>query len=1321
LSLDRFFNRNDLLQLNIPEYGQTFSVLDLSSIYKNILTPNDPNIIHSTRSELHIFSFIGDYIAGDHDTKYLIRDSQTNSLLVNVQEAFSEAGITRGSYRIIVNLFKDLYGSGLNDAPFRIKEISPDRTEVHFSVDINKLNLQQFQTDLQNIKTSDYLNSYVFNFGSNKINKVINLRLEGSDLFVKFYNELEISIQEKELAWCSFEVIDPYVDSIILTAEESTPPVNKLRGPNFNLDTTQFNSNATIYKTWNDLLDSDTPTTQRIIDSVISGSGTATLNIDYSDFENYIFYSSATERLNNFIYKLELIEGYQAEMNQLNWTSSSLAPSITNVNLINQERIDNLRSNFDHWERWLYYHGTSSLFTHDRTGSITPYPKYLSGGQYIVHHTTSSLARSWYQSTFSASSDYDRQNMNRLWWSIPEHILMDSGSSDYVIFVDMVAQHYDVMYSYVKALTQIHERDEHPERGPSTGILYDIAKSFGWNLQNTRADSSLWLYKLGTNQSGSYDSTGSLFSTAHENQTFQVWRRLINNLPYLLKTKGTERSIKALMSIYGIPNTLMSIKEYGGPSIEADKPAIIEDRFSYTLNFTGSQYIELERMPLPYDSGSWNTFGNYTVSSSKSSRVPNTIEFIFNTQYSGSVSQSLWAIEQSGSRSNVWANLQIVHQQALFGTSSYSGSHAYGYLKFNIGSDVATSSLLPLYDNDFWTVRIQHSQSHADIFNTASFVKSLFTGSVYLNVARVSDNIFGRISFSSSVVITGTTSSQWQTKWLGYNVTSASSAPTASILLTGNAKSYIVLGGTTGSNSRRLIGNIHGYKEYFETYSNETFYEHVLNPGAYHVNNETSSFYSLYRNFPLGLDVQRFDHSIYTQVSSSQPNRRYSFKNTASFVGFTGSQSNQYDSLKETYYVYVPSLGGNVLRKDKIRIEGSQLQHDLSPTNRSEKSAYDKDGFDTNRLAIVFSPSDQVNRDIYNHMGFSELDSWIGDPQYEYDNEYSELKRFSQQYWQKYQQKYDINAFIRLCSLYDYSFFEQIKQLVPGRADLIAGILIEPNVLERSKVIITRLPSIENPQWEDTITKEYNWETEYPVYEGNLQHSQSLELRYDYIKGQLPVTRSISSRYDYFKGSLNVTHSISSSYNYFTASIKDYWTRPCNCSPVPKRTYKHYRLCGESLSHLSFNTGSACNPDSRNFDGLGDNINVIVARFSGSTAETQSVVYNQTLDTSGKYWKVIYYYSGAGSFPTRYEKQWYAAVSESYKMYYSRSLEPTNYQVPEDSSRNNSRFIGCTLSSPDWNIDSKDTIDGGPVVTIWESNPNNNGNIFGNDGNILVQ
>lgn len=1192
---------------------------DLSVLDNLPLIPTDPNIINDQVSEIHIYSFYGDYISGNHDAGYVLLEKTTNSLLVDVGTVFKEAGINRGSYRTVLNLFQSVWGQ-YNDEKTIVKEISPDRTEIRFQVPTKFITeYLQFQSRVQELSNQDILNGLVVNFGFNQIQKIVNIRFDNEEFYVKFYQPIVDDIVEKDKAWFQFEVIDPYIDTVILASPLSQGNVTYMKGPNFNLDTTQFTSNATTFKTWNDLLDANLPTQQRIIDQSISGSGLVRLNLDFTSFENFVFYSSAEERLRNFHYKLGKVEEYSSSIATLLNSTASNTIFISGSIDINQKRIDEITTNFDQWERWLYYENTSSLFTHDISGSITPYPKRIISGSWVIHNTSSSIATNWYNNLLVSSSAYDKDNQNRLWWAIPEHILMDEGNADFVLFVDMVGQHFDVLYTYIKALTQIHERDESPQRGVSNDLLWYIGKSFGWNLQNTRQLADLWKYKLGTNSSGSFASTGSMFSLSHENQTNQIWRRIVNNLPYLLKTKGTQRSVKALLSIYGIPQTLISIKEYGGPSPSTDKPSLIEDRFLYKLWLTGSQYIELNRRVVPVSSGSWNGI----------TRTPDTIEFRFNTEYSASVSQSLWAIEHSGSRSTILSNLELVHIRAATGTSSYSGSTAYGFLRLTqaqlSGSVFISSSVqtgyLPLFDDDSWSIRLYTSESLVDTKKS---------GSIALEVKRAHDCLYGRISHSSSL------------SWSGsFNVAAAWGGLSGSA----NTPHFIVLGGTTGSRSTRFIGNIDSYKEYFEVINGTTFEHHVLNPSAYHGNNPTSSYYTLYRYYPLGLDQQRFNHLTYTNVSSSQPNRRASFDTTASFKNFTGNQTNQYTSWNETFYVYTPSLGGNLLRSEKIRLESSTLARDLSPTSRGERGAFDKAGFDTNRLAIVFSPTDQVNNEIYNHTGFAELDQYIADPDREYENEYPDLKWFAHQYYQKYQQRTDINALIRILALYDYTFFEQIKQVIPGRADAILGILIEDDVLHRNKVQLTKRPTIENPQYEATIPRTI------PSQSGDYQN----------LEGSASFKPIIESRYKYITGSIQ--------------------------QPL--------FVTGSSLSHR--NTGSR--------DYLGDTIDTIPTRYSGSQAPTQSYIPNQRLNCCYK--KVIYHYSSSGQFSTKYERQWYTAVSMSYNWYYSRSLECTSYMNLEGcSAENKSRFQGSKLEGPGININAPGvTVDGGPVVTIWESNP----------------
>ena len=1236
MSLNRYQNRDILVDLNDPQYAQIYTDEDLSALSVYYFNIDDENAIKKSVSELHIYSFYGDYLAGDHNASFIIHEKNTKSYLIDLVSTFKSANILKGGYIIVINTFSPVIGDFSNKKCI-LKDISPDRTELKLKLHGTGDNqdLSDFYSAFSDLKQQGKLNNLIINFGYNRIANIVSVKSDQNEagvFYVKLYQPLMDDVNLKDTAFFGIELFDPYVDTVVISQPVKQTEVNSLKGPNFELDTNQYMSNATVFKSWDDLLDSNLPTTQKIINSALSSSGFAKLNIDYTDLNNFIFYSSAEERINNFYYKVKKVEEYKNNIKIL--TESTASFTLFNSSSIdsNNKRIDQIISNFDGFENWMYYENTSSIFTHDLSGSFTPYPKYINDGAWVNHNSTSSIVVNWYNTAITQSALYDESNYNRLYWSIPEHIYGDEGNSDYVLFVEMVAQHFDVLWSYIKALTQIHERDESPKRGPSNDLLYYIAKSYGWNLQNSRQVSDLWTYKLGTDSSGKYNSTGSIFSISGENQTHQVWRRIVNNLPYLLKTKGTARSVKALMSIYGIPQTLISIKEYGGPSVDLYSPHITQDVFSYAVNFTGSNWIEFERRPLPASSGSWSGI----------TRVPDTIEFRFKTDYSASVSMSLWAIEDGTNRSRINSNLELVHFKSIDLTGSYSGSYRYGYLRYTgvelSGSTYISSSVstgyLPFFDNDFWTVKIW----------TSSPITQSLGGNINVSVAKSSDFIYGNVNFSSSLLWSGTNnvSSSWGNKVDSLN--------------------YVLLGGTTGSKNNRFVGNIQGYKEYYTVFSESIFKQHVLNPAAYFDESETGSFYTLYRYFPLGLDQQRWDHSVYNQVSSSQPNRIASYGTTASFKNFTGDQKSQYDSVVEKYYIFTPSIGGKPLIGEKVRLESSRLLRNLNPDGKSSRSTYDGESNDSNKLAIVFSPSDHVNFDIFNHSGYFELDEFMGDPQYEFDDSYEDLNRYSREYWKKYQQKNDINAYIRILSVYDYSFFEQIKQLTPAKSDLVSGILLEQNVLHRSKVRLSKRPSVESTQWEK-----------------NVGYSITESADYTYSETIVSASISPSISYTYLTSSLSNIVSSSITYNYITGSLSSFYS----CSAD---NFYHYNV-GDKISStdaiLPF-TGSA---------------------FSASKEVTGSMAINHHIKNCC-YKKVIYHYSASGNFSNRYEKQWYSAVSKSYGMYYSKSLECWGYQLNECAVENRSIFSGTKITSAGFNIDSPDTIDGGPVIIITENSYN---------------
>jgi hypothetical protein len=61
-----------------------------------------------------------------------------------------------------------------------------------------------------------------------------------------------------------------------------------------------------------------------------------------------------------------------------------------------------------------------------------------------------------------------------------------------------------------------------------------------------------------------------------------IYKRIYHNLPFLLKTKGTQRGLRALINCFGIPSSVLKIKTYGGRDT-SERP-FFGDGQSYTVS-----------------------------------------------------------------------------------------------------------------------------------------------------------------------------------------------------------------------------------------------------------------------------------------------------------------------------------------------------------------------------------------------------------------------------------------------------------------------------------------------------------------------------------------------------------------------------------------------------------------------------------------------------------------------------------------------------------------------------------------------------------------
>ena len=843
--------------------------------------------------------------------------------------------------------------------------------------------------------------------------------------YFKLYKPLEKDIEKFDLVYFAEEKLEPYEDKIRLIPFEDDfdESLQFMRIPNINSKDNPIRPRKTHFQSMTQLNSGNTEIKDKLTERIFSGSLLDTrLNIDYGrrnpeispDKNDYGFgkivkYGSAEKRIENFHKKLKLIETYASQSKVFNKVSSSVETQTKYRKLKN-----NVISSFDHLEHYLYYE--SSSYTTSSLGEVynLAWPKTnYSNNEYILAPTTSSLGENWLSTWKTYSKEYDTINKDRMISNLPAHVAMDTTNKTFLDFFDMIGQQFDEYWLYTKHFTDLNERTSRLNEGISKDLVEQVAKSIGLTLVNGNDLLELPQYLLGT------DATGSaVHSSPQEDVTKEIWKRIVSNLPFFSKAKGSIRSMKGLLNCYGIPSSLLRVREYGGPDVGERVSYEIKRKFNYALDFKGSQYVQ----------HTWRPDGI-------SNLYPDTVEFRFRTPHSVGDSGSM-AIVQTNDR---WA----------IGLKDNGTTDAYGHLFFAIsGSDGSvtqvTSSAQPFYNDDMWSVMLNRVSSSGAELTTDSATQKI----KYELTTKQYDSTREVILYqaSSSVVIDGSGGSGTAGyKQNQYWVTSTNTR----------------LGGNSNGNFGSMFsGSLMEYRLWSEPLLQTKFDDHVRAPKSY-VGNTTSSHYeNLVFRLPLNDNISMTNASKLDDKSS-----RTSYEVEATTNGFGGA--NNFRSIVDLEQLKVPNIGPNRRNATKIRVEEQQLGGVLSPETRVAKSAYDLAPLDSNKVGIYFSPVDVVNEDIMYSLADFDFDDLVGDPRDEFELDFRGLEKSQRDYWRKYSSPNNFWDYLRILQYYDSGLFDQIRSFIPARANATLGVLIEPNILERDKEVIGKLPEIENVYYEN--------------------------------------------------------------------------------------------------------------------------------------------------------------------------------------------------------------------------------------------------------------
>jgi hypothetical protein len=613
----------DVRYIGSDDQYQTYAPADVSlintvSIVGTYGAPND--YIEYFIKDLGNVVLSSNYYA----TQYSLNNSAVDPITGTTTQLYldpeNDARIL-GYNRGIVNVKYNFFAKQLLSAPdptqnFWIKEVSTSRTEIKVArQDLSNTQLSNAFNEFNAVLSADaYYPTFYLNFGADiqiiGINAVY-VEEEGSGYVIfKLYEPLPTQFDVKSTFWVVTQAADSaeFNVSINVTPEAIADSV-PIKGANFKVEVKDKVGQTTPYYNYASLLTTSVTSSYQQLQSMMQEKGIR-INVDYSNFSNFIHFSSATERLYNFVYKVQQIESASAGLVQTNTSTAKV---------LLQNQIDSTITNFDGYEYYLYFNSGS-----------TTWPKRTNTQPYILYSATSSQVANWLGNTgnvptattmsmYWSSSYYDNLNKDLLLHATPTYILDDSANAPYLTFLNMIGQHFDNIWIYLKDVTNHYSAENNPFVGISIDQVADALRSFGVQLYtNTSITDNIYYSLLGINQTGSaLPVTSSLYSTSNiassslyplagrsyltsslllppfgdekinryvitfvtgsggkafqtlpnSQITGEIYKRLYHNLAYLLKTRGTERGVKALITTFGVPGDILTPHEYGGYNI----------------------------------------------------------------------------------------------------------------------------------------------------------------------------------------------------------------------------------------------------------------------------------------------------------------------------------------------------------------------------------------------------------------------------------------------------------------------------------------------------------------------------------------------------------------------------------------------------------------------------------------------------------------------------------------------------------------------------------------------------------------------------------
>ena len=629
----------------------------------------------------------------------------------------------------------------------------------------------------------------------------------------------------------------------------------------------------------------------------------------------------------------------------------------------------------------------------------------------------------WYDTLITKAEQYDNDNIHSLVNNLPLSLRIDEKHQILRTFVNMLGEEFDLLRNYIDNYHNFYKLGYKNPNSMPDNLLPIIGDTLGWKLLSPITGSSFHDY-ASANTGEESGIQGSINLT---------WKKILNNLIYVYKSKGTVESIASLLNLYGLDGSSFGMQEYGG-SIAEHNPTIIKNDSS---NFEEGMkkikgnvsFIEEKK---PFLMTNFSGDNSLNIDWWRNDADANGVEFLFNSQNSfspqtilrSSGSNDFWDLRlvPSGS-SNKTAKLEFRINYKKNASSAIGTNHISMSTAFNEN----------YYSGDIWNVMVQRTV----VTSSNSYADMNFTQSYNMFVARKDDDKIQDVQFismSSHDVLSISASN------INQNFTTAS-----------NFNNNLVVGET-------LSGSVAELRVWEAQISMSKFKQHVINYESTVGNKITSSIDDLIYRFPLNegiIDFASTENSASLKINDANPSKKKDYSITISSQPKFKPKS----TITEKTFYKLTVKGTDQMPNDnqtnltpKITSVG-QLSAEKDNVSEPTDSTGQTERVFSNKFGRNISYVNAIDSLIMNQMPDFRIDDFIGDPDEDLTETYEDLLRLRKSLIGDTKVSVDITSNLKAAeTVMDNSLVQNITDMTPAKTKMDFTYEVKNDTLFRSKI-----------------------------------------------------------------------------------------------------------------------------------------------------------------------------------------------------------------------------------------------------------------------------